>query len=140
MTGIQQGIQSGHSALRFALKYGRCNPNHIIWDFIENYQTWVILNGGTTNASLEETGTLDVIHRSLIENGIECTPFYEPDLNNALTAVCFICDERVFNKELYPDYDGTWDGNEKTWEDNDYEKWIELLGEKKCISSRVVRR
>jgi len=104
LTGIQQGIQSGHSALRFALRYGRYNPNHIIWDFIENYQTWVILNGGTTNNDLDAPGTLDATYRNLADNDIECTGFCEPDLNNALTAVCFICDERVFNRELYPDF------------------------------------
>jgi len=104
LTGIQQGIQSGHSALRFALRYGRYNPNHIIWDFIENYQTWVILNGGTTSNDLDAPGTLDSTYRSLRDNDIDCTGFCEPDLNNALTAVCFICDERVFNKKLYPDF------------------------------------
>ena len=28
----------------------------------------------------------------------------KPDLNNALTSVVFLVDERVWNKELYPDY------------------------------------
>ena len=31
--------------------------------------------------------------------------FSEPDLNFALTAVCFIADERVFNYEDYPEDD-----------------------------------
>ena len=31
--------------------------------------------------------------------------FQEPDLNDALTAVCFICDEQVFNYDDYPDFD-----------------------------------
>lgn len=104
LTGIQQGIQSGHAALEFALKYGRYNPNHIIWTFIEKYKTWVILNGGTTNNSLYTPGTLNTIFRSLRENEIDCTPFYEPDLNDALSAVCIVCDERVFNREKYPDF------------------------------------
>ena len=29
---------------------------------------------------------------------------HETDLNYALTAVCFIADERVLDKEKYPDY------------------------------------
>jgi len=30
--------------------------------------------------------------------------FFEPNLNNALTAICLIVDERVFNREEYPDF------------------------------------
>ena len=41
---------------------------------------------------------------SLKENGIDFSYFEEPDLNNALTAVCFIADERVFNREDYPNF------------------------------------
>lgn len=108
LTGIQQGIQSGHAALEFALKYGRYYPTHIIWTFIEKYKTWVILNGGTTNSTYDVDGTpkgsLNQIAQSLRENNIEHEVFYEPDLNEALSAVCFICDERVFNKEKYPDF------------------------------------
>ena len=102
LTGIQQGIQSGHAALEFALRYGRYNPDHMIWDFIEKYKTWVILNGGTTNN--KTIGTLNQIHDDLWENNIDHSLFYEPDLNDALTAVCFICDEQVFNRDLYPDF------------------------------------
>lgn len=106
LTGIQQGIQSGHAALELALKYGRNNPNHIIWDFIEKHKTWVILNGGTTNSTYDNDGTpkgsLNQISDSLYQNNIEFERFFEPDLNDAMTAVCFICDERVFDRENYP--------------------------------------
>jgi hypothetical protein len=114
LTGIQQGIQSGHAALEFALRYGRYNPNHMIWTFIEKHKTWVILNGGTTNHGYAQAnkGSLDEIYRSIIvynvearlDDKIDVEKFCEPDLNNALTAVCFVCDERVFNKEKYPDF------------------------------------
>lgn len=42
---IQKGIQAGHSALEYALKYGRTKE---FLDFVENHKTWVILSGGTT--------------------------------------------------------------------------------------------
>lgn len=113
LIGIQQGIQSGHSALKYALRFGRHDPNHIIWDFIERYQTWIILNGGTTNIGYqgEGKGTLDIIWSSIInfnitaklDDKIDVERFYEPDLNNAMTAVCVICDERVFDRKKYPD-------------------------------------
>jgi|AntAceMinimDraft_10_1070366.scaffolds.fasta_scaffold08558_11 hypothetical protein len=119
LTGIQQAIQSGHAALEYAHKYK--NDKQFI-DFIDNWKTWIILNGGTTNSKLrpgiisprkEEDpyqGTLDNLYAKLIDwnmnhkkDLISHSVFSEPDLNDALTAICFICDERVFNYEDYPD-------------------------------------
>jgi hypothetical protein len=108
LMGIQKGIQSGHAALRFVLKYARYDPNHIIWDFIENHETWIVLNGGTTNDEEDidgmSLGSINQLGESLYGNNIEFSVFREPDLNNAITALCFICDERVFNKKDYPDF------------------------------------
>jgi hypothetical protein len=141
LTGIQQGIQSGHAALEFALKYGRYNPNHIIWDFIEKYKTWVILNGGTTNSGHRGSvvGSLNVIENSIsiynlsadVNDKIDVERFFEPDLNDTMTAVCFICDERVFNKVKYPDYEGY--GNDFA---DDYDEWLESIGGEKNVFLR----
>jgi hypothetical protein len=102
---IQQAIQAGHSALEYADKYG--GEEQFI-HFVREHKTWVILNGGTTNSrrdfSGEVMGTLDQIGDLLLANDIQFAYFQEPDLNDALTALCFICDERVFNKEDYPDF------------------------------------
>jgi hypothetical protein len=135
LIGIQKGIQSGHSALEYALKYGRYNPDHLIWEFIEKYKTWVILNGGTTNDGRDfdgfSIGSLNQIADELGGNDIEYTCFYEPDLNRALTAVCFICDERVFKKKLYLDYPIS-----SFFEMGDYEGWVESIGGDKNIFLR----
>jgi len=105
---IQQGIQAGHALGRYALKYGRKDPDHVVWDFLENHETWVILNGGTTNEERDfegiVAGTLNQIGDSLLAKDIEFSYFHEPDLNHALTALCFVADERVFDRELYPDF------------------------------------
>lgn len=102
---IQQAIQAGHSALEYAHKFAR---DKIFINFIENWKTWIILNGGTTNSKrgLDTVvfGSLDQIGDDLLLNDIEFAYFHEPDLNDALTAVCFICDERVFNREDYPNF------------------------------------
>lgn len=167
LMGMQGGIQSGHSALRFALKYGRYNPDHMIWNFIERHETWVVLNGGTTNDELDfdevPQGTLNQIGDGLLANDIEFAYFREPDLNHALTAVCFIADERVFNKKDYPDFkdylytisvtDGRFDNNEafenlqfdiekmsyegltETY-NSDYKQWVRLVGGVKNVFLR----
>ena len=104
----QMGIQAGHSLGEYALKYGRFNPVHLVWDFLEHWKTWIMLNGGTTNSNRDFTmvsaGSLNQIADELVENEIEMAYFIEPDLNDALSSVCFICDERVFNKKDYPEF------------------------------------
>lgn len=104
---IQHGIQAGHALGRYLLKYGRYNPDHVAWEFLEHHETWIILNGGTTNNQRDldgiPLGTLNIFGDQLLEMDIEFSYFIEPDLNNALTALCVICDEHVFNYTDYPD-------------------------------------
>lgn len=106
---IQQAIQAGHAALEYAQKYGD-DLEYI--DFIENWKTWIILNGGTTNCKYDygceiPNGTLDQDRlRLFARNGrIKYSVFHEPDLNDALSAICLVVDERVFNRKDYPDFD-----------------------------------
>lgn len=94
LTGIQAGIQCGHAALEYAHKY-KNDPEYV--NFIENCKTWVILNGGTTNSNYGELGSLNEISNELIEKGIKHACFYEPDLNNALTSICFIVDLSTYS-------------------------------------------
>jgi hypothetical protein len=154
---IQQAIQAGHAALEYARDFGHTN---LFINFIDNWKTWVVLNGGTTNTSKNPAfrGSLNIILDELDINEIQHSSFNEPDLNNALTAVCFIADERVFNKTDYPDFINYLDqlinpGNDpvysiilktKTTDElnslgimdgtsvNDaYKDWLELIGGKK---------
>lgn len=116
---IQKSIQAGHAALEYAYYY---RDNQEMWDFIRNHKTWVILNGGTTNRTVDpETGLClgsmdnylgDLCNWNISnpKNKIDFGYFYEPDLNDALTAICLIVDERVFNREKYPDF--------KEWSNN----------------------
>ena len=102
ISDVQKGIQSGHAGLKYLLKFCRYNPEHELWDFLENDGTWIILNGGTTNKNPSTKGSLDLIEHELYGMGIDFTPFYEPDLNDAMSALCFFVDERVYNYEDYP--------------------------------------
>jgi hypothetical protein len=105
LTGVQKGIQAGHAALEYVHKHGKTEE---FIDFIENWKTWIILNGGTTNSTRNfdgiSQGSLNQIRDSLLEHKINFSYFEEPDLNNALTAICFLADERVWNVKDYPGF------------------------------------
>ena len=102
---IQQAIQAGHAAVDYAYRYGSTEEFKL---FAEVFKTWIILNGGTTNERRDfdgiPMGDLNQIADALAGNDIVFSFFQEPDLNDALTAVCFICNEQVFNKKDYPDF------------------------------------
>ena len=102
---IQQAIQAGHAALEYARKYADAG---FFQEFVDYHKTWIVLNGGTTNDQRDfdgvPVGTLNQIGDQLQDNDIPFSYFREPDLNDALTALCFIADERVFNREDYPDF------------------------------------
>ena len=114
---IQQGIQFGHAVVEYGqkMKYlGEHNQllNTQYNDWADNWKTFIILNGGTTNnkTSLKDGlpfGSLNNHLLTLMDNNVEFAQFNEPDLGDQLTAVVFIVDERVFNREKYPDF-GDW--------------------------------
>ena len=130
---IQKGIQFGHAVVEYAQMAKKGDPT-IEWeessdgtrykkvrfesldledtynDWADNWKTFIILNGGTTNhkTSLEDGlpfGTLNQHVLTLQQNGIDFATFNEPDLGDQLTAVVFIVDERVFNRKKYPDFE-----------------------------------
>ena len=136
LKGIAQGIQCGHALGRYCLRYGRNDPNHIVWDFVNNHETWIILNGGTTNEQRDfdgiPMGTMNQLADDLLKNDIQFSYFLEPDLNNALTSLCIICDERVFNREDYPNFIDwlldvkMYNAAKKEAEKNNPQLWVEL--------------
>lgn len=129
LSPIQQAIQAGHAALEYAAKYGNDQSfkDFVFWD-----KTWIILNGGTSNSGYlgHEQGNMEEIHKSLRDNVIPCANFNEPDINNAMTAICFLADERVWDWENYPSFD-----NYLQLAPIDspvsYESWLELIGGEK---------
>jgi len=142
LKGIQQGIQFQHSTSRYVKNLPEETNliNTYNW-WMERNETSIILNGGSTNNNLNRLGTINVFMNELIDNGIHVEPFYEIDLNDALTAFSFVVDERVFLKEDYPDYKNspyTWDSKHtpndatyKKWEDDNaknHKKWVEKIG------------
>ncbi len=112
---IQQAIQFGHAVVEYGqkMKYlGEHNQslNSQYNDWADNWKTFIILNGGTTNnkTSSEDGlpfGSLNNHLLTLLDNNIDFAQFCEPDLGDQLTAIVFIVDERVFNKNKYPDFE-----------------------------------
>lgn len=110
---IQQAIQFGHAVV----EYGLSNfTNEDYQEWAKDWKTFIILNGGTSNHTQnrynhnnrmypEQKGTMEINLSQLHDNNIKVATFYEPDLNDMLSAIVFIVDERVFNKEKYPDFD-----------------------------------
>jgi len=139
LSDIQKGIQFGHAVVEYISTYKddpQCN------DWVKNWKTFIILNGGTTNNRLVKRilfgpisipytvdedgchigmapfGTMNK-HSDLLElNGIKIAKFFEPDLGDQLTSIVFIVDERVFNLDKYPDMSPG----------DDYDKWLNNIG------------
>ena len=115
---IQQAIQFGHAVVEYGQdikQIGGFDSKEIINrynDWADNWKTFIILNGGTSNHSQNRyhhvddfSGSMEKNGAELMANGIHIATFYEPDLNDMLSAIVFVVDERVFNKEKYPDFD-----------------------------------
>ena len=123
LSGIQAGIQAGHCGQKYGRKY-RDDEEYI--DFIDNHVTWYVMNGGTTNdgsmiQKLDDGGTyrgsINVDLEKLENAGSKNYAFREPDLGDVITAVGFVCDERVFNTDVYPNFSFP-----------NYKKWCERYG------------
>lgn len=102
---IQQGIQSYHSGIEYALKYGR-DKEFLQW--AKKDKVVIILNGGTSNNIGEDvwgtayTGSMENHAIALKKGRIKHTKFQEPDLNNSVSAIAFLVDERVWDTVKYP--------------------------------------
>ena len=119
LSGIQKGIQFGHAVQEYnnMMEYEESLSARIQFDkWRKEDKTFIILNGGTTNNNPERFGTLNKHTVTLEDMEIKFASFYEPDLGDQLTAVVFLVDEYVFNKEKYPDprdpFNQDWDWSE----------------------------
>jgi hypothetical protein len=131
LSPIQQGIQFGHAVV----EYGRNTkdlgqPERIYNQWADNDKTFIILNGGTTNNNPDKLGSLNQ-HYNLITEKTRTAFFCEPDLGDQLTAFVFLVDERVWNRELYPDFIPVDYGRVSPSEEIEfkrYTKWVKSIG------------
>jgi hypothetical protein len=150
LSPIQQGIQFGHAVVEFGQYVKGLSHEEKIYNTWANYnKTFIILNGGTTNNNPERLGLLNKYREEFLANEILFADFYEPDLGDQLTAFVYLVDDRVWNKEKYPDYvpvDYLWEKNtEPSFDDfmrwqayNNLErsKWVKSIGGEKNLFLR----
>jgi len=115
LSDIQKGIQFGHAVVEYSQMIKKSNKiTHInrYEDWADNWKTFIILNGGTSNHSVnryqpneEFIGSMETNLETLKKAGIPVGVFYEPDLNDMLSGIVFVVQEEVFNKKDYPDFE-----------------------------------
>jgi hypothetical protein len=100
---IQQGIQTTHAVVEYAQAYFS-TLQYQKWAQVD--KTLIMLNGGS---SIKLKEHMDY----LIDNQIVDLAFFkEPDLFGGITAFCFLADERIWDREKYPDRLAPLDGVE----------------------------
>lgn len=102
----QKGIQSLHAVVEYGLQYFN-TPEYQHW--ARHNKTVIVLDGGTSNLTgtnfydlVQDIGSMEQHISTLKKNGIDLAYFNEPDLNNSTSAVAFLVDEKVWNREKYP--------------------------------------
>lgn len=91
--GIHKGIQAQH----VATAYGRSHPENLEYkQWADKDKTTIILSAG---GSIELTDAISQLRANNITHEI----FEEPDLYDKPTIVCFLVDERVWDKIKYPE-------------------------------------
>ena len=102
LSDIQKGIQALHAVAEYGHKMLTVHFDDP-WgqkykDWVTNWKTVIVLNGGTTNGEWDfdvhrgPIGSLQRYIRDLEKLGVMFSVFQEPDLNNAETAVAFVLD------------------------------------------------
>lgn len=150
LSPIQKGIQSAHAIVDYAKHYAGSDEYYEWSNFDE---TIIILDGGVVS-------DLENIMSDLCGESIRYGVFQEPDLNNIITAVAVLVDERVFDRESYPDFDdwrnakypvremhlvggNTWmgdhDSNDFTWTQH-HDEWLNTVigGEKNEFLRKLI--
>lgn len=121
LSAIQKAIQSAHAVVEYGLTYGD-TPEYKQW--AEKDKTLIVLEGGN---SID----LEAIIQQLTFEGCSFETFYEPDMDNFMTAIALVADERVFD---YKTYGKSYEDYQKLCEKDcelpkwTYEEWVNVIG------------
>lgn len=101
LSGIQKGIQSWHADTSYSKIFDGPVPASIQ---DENYKNWK----RSPTVVVLETDSCQALRDLIMELRKNLTlyeAFFEEDLDNIITSVCFLGNEYVWDKETYPDND-----------------------------------
>jgi hypothetical protein len=90
LSGIQKGIQAGHAAIEYELKHGN---KKVYKDFATHHKTFILLDGGGSRDMESRMAELEYFK-------VDHAPFYEPDLNDSLSAIAFIVPESIYGMDI----------------------------------------
>lgn len=138
LSPIQQGIQYGHAVVEYA-QANFAQGDYQMW--AKRDKTFIILNGGTTNSRRfdgDYIGSLNKHKVELSKSGIKIADFHEPDLGDQLTAVVFLVDDRVFDREAWPDYNGIFYADGVTPEATEFWDWKMKFAETEKEADQIV--
>jgi hypothetical protein len=139
---VQAGIQYAHSIVEYVLDNFK-TKSFQLWGKIS--KTAVLLDGGTSNHTIDRysdnecVGTMEQHLEMLKKNDITFSTFYETDLNDMLSCIFVIADERTFDFRKYPDPGYTFNKETKKMEKTKEwtpdikptKEWIENIGGEK---------
>lgn len=89
LSGIQKGIQAGHAALEYYQTFGKTKEYQ---DFITHHKTFILLDGGGSEDMKQKA-------EDLTRFKVDYDGFFEPDLNNSLSAIAFIVPEEIYGMD-----------------------------------------
>jgi hypothetical protein len=138
LSPIQQGIQFGHAVVEYA-QANFTQGDYEKW--AKHDKTFIILNGGTTNSRRFDgkyVGSLNQHKEDISRAGVSYAYFHEPDLGDQLTAFVFLVDDRVFDREQWPDYNGVFYADGKTPEATEFWNWKMKFSEDEEEADRIV--
>lgn len=120
LSALDKGIQLAHSIVEYGNIKDK-SDEYSIWSHRD--KTIIALNGGTVN-------DLKQLEIDLTKNGIHHSIFLEEDLNNAMTCISVLVDDRVFDKTRYPNFLESL-GFCLTVTEEKYEQWLKTIGGEK---------
>lgn len=117
--------------------YNKCDIIDSFDKWATEDKTFIILNGGTTNDKIDSKfyGSMNRHLELLISRGVFVSKFTEPDLGDQLTAILVLVDEKIWDRENYPNWPDYYRKRKmETTSFNGFEKenwrkeWEELIG------------
>lgn len=118
LSGINKGIQCTHACEQYG-NLNRSEPDYR--RYIEDDMTLIVLDGGTSPE-------MNQIEQTLLENSVQFYAFREPDLSYLITAICFLVDESIWDRENYLTKEEYFELNSHLSDEENEMRYIEYIG------------